>query len=70
MLQLDLEKVEKGSFHAKLAETPHALSLRVLFIVCQCIAQLSKLTNSKFELPSPNSFSVKIIFVTQGSARC
>ena len=35
-------------------------------LVCCPIIEMNK---SKFELPTPNSFSVKIIFVTHGRAR-
>ena len=47
----------------------HALRPRILFNFFYCVAQLSKWTNPKFELPTSNNFSVRIICVTHGRAR-
>ena len=48
----------------------HALRPRILLnfcLVCCPIIQIN--IYPKFELPTPSSFSVKIIFVTHGRAR-
>ena len=62
----DLDLFDLG--HSTPNETmAHALRPRILFTFFNSV--LPNCSNPKFELPTPNSFSVKIIFVTHSRAR-
>ena len=66
---LGVPRLGHSTSNEQIFRNPHALCLRILFNFFEWVAQLSKWTNPKFELPTPNSFSVKIISVTHGRAR-